>query len=249
MYFASRSLLLGILQVGVTVSCILAHVPALASPTLTGEMGVNGEVQDLYHGTIVLPDGFTVVRGGIDSAAGEIKRESDDFTIEYDIGYMAGSEMTSSRAPKCSWFRQQTINGNYCSMGMLSHHGRPRIITTFYDLAIRSELLRAAVDNLKRQSASETDVREQLRLEEQIYDEYRQARAEDRRGSAPANFAADVRSEADLLDYMLVVTSYCPFRGPTPRGQVQNRPDNSPAGPDRENKPERAKPDRARPRE
>ena len=205
-------LLLNIIQQFLIVNIILADDKKDSLYTVIEKSGTYFHSKDLYYGTIILPDGFTIIQSGIDSSAGFIKRLSDGFRIEYDIGYMAGTKMNSSNTNSCTWFRQYPIGGTYCSMGMLSAENGQKIITTFYDPEIRLKILHSKIRQLEQQAAKEKTIDAVVQKAEKYYKEYYHARINNLRKGAPANFEANVSSNIDLLDYMLVVTSYRPYR-------------------------------------
>jgi hypothetical protein len=173
----------------------------------------SGNVGDLYHGTVLIPQGFSMIAGGIDSAAGVLRRRTDGFTIEYDVGYMAGTHMTPAKGRDCVHFRQCQISGLYCSIGIDVSNGVKRITTTFDDLGIRADLLRRELEALRDQAAPKAELAAKLQQEEVAYKSYSVARREHLRGTAPANFSAEIRRDADLVDYFVVLASYKPFSG------------------------------------
>jgi hypothetical protein len=97
---------------------------ALAFPATAG-------TYDIRHGTITAPDDFVFKHTGtIDSYKGTLTRESDGFTIHFDIGLMAGAYMHEGKKANCSFFRQHSLGGLPASTGIEKVAGDQRIATT-----------------------------------------------------------------------------------------------------------------------
>ena len=117
-------------------------------------------------GTIVLPQGYTHRPvNGTDSSPGSFVRAAGGFTVQYDIGGMAGNHMGAHRRAECTWYVEHRVEGRPAYTGMIVSEGRRRLVTTIMG---------------------------------------------EGRWSTPANFTADVSSERDVAEFMLIVGSYVP---------------------------------------
>ena len=106
-----------------TLLAIALAVPAFAKPL------------DVNYGTLEVPDDFVFTKTGtMDSFRGTLVRKSDNFTITFDIGKMAGTAMTESKKATCTYFRRHRIGAFSATTGIETISGKSQITTTFdYD--------------------------------------------------------------------------------------------------------------------
>lgn len=202
-------------------SCLLRLLPCVSSAnadddnrTYQNPLAVHHtNTVDLYYGTIVLPSGFKCVIGGIDSSAGSLIRTNDGFTVSFDIGHMAGYQMHADKAGNCVYFREHEVNGIYCSTGILVANGVKRIISTFNEFGILQRRLQAGIDNLDRTSTPHDVVKDKVQEADKIWKDFMNVHSQALRELAPANFWANIKDDSQLMDFLLIVTSYCPYKG------------------------------------
>ena len=95
---------------------------------------------DVVYGTFEAPDDFVFKKTGtIDSFMGTLTRESDGFTIDFDIGGMAGTHMHPGKRDAAILFRTHKVNGNFAWTGIETKDGQKTITTTIYDAGERSQ--------------------------------------------------------------------------------------------------------------
>jgi len=125
------------------------------------------KTHDVGYGTFEAHEDFTFKRTGTaDSYMGTLTRKSDGFTITFDVGWMAGIQMSDRKRAQCEFYRRHNVGGVAASTGIERVDDRRRIVTTIdFD------------SNVRR---------------------------------VPANFWADVRTEAEVAEFLLIVTTYKP---------------------------------------
>lgn len=160
-------------------------------------MGSYADEADLRYGTIDVPAGWVFRRlPGMDSRVADIVRTNDGFTIHCDIGKMAGHSV-GPRSEGYKHRRLHTINGAYACTGIQDNRKGCRIATT-----VSSLLLADAIEQARQDGADAAEIK---RLTESLGNTL----AKHKSGAeAPANFIAECRDEADVLDFMLVVGTY-----------------------------------------
>ena len=97
---------------------------------------------DLRVGTVVLPQGWVhQALRGVDSTPGRFVRPGGGFTVHYDIGHLAGTQMGRHRRAECIWYFEHEVGGIPAFTGMIEEEGRRRIITTIGDVPRRESTL------------------------------------------------------------------------------------------------------------
>ena len=106
-------------KLGTAFLAIALAVPVFAKPI------------DVSYGTIEVPDDFAFTHTGTkDSFRGTLIRKSDNFTISFDIGGMAGTHMTEGKKETCTYFRSHRIGAFPATTGIEIVAGKPQISTT-----------------------------------------------------------------------------------------------------------------------
>ena len=125
----SRSILLSILL------CFLCTVVCVA------------DVTDLTAGTIQLPDGWTQKRTGtLDSERGQLARGDGGLIVHYDIGFLAGMQMSRDKEPECIWYREQIVHGYLAHIGLVkTESGRELVVTLVGRGTSRLEAVRQSI--------------------------------------------------------------------------------------------------------
>jgi hypothetical protein len=93
------------------------------------------ETQDVGCGTFESTEDFVFKRTGTkDSFMGTLTRKTDGFTINFDVGLMAGVHVSDSNKAKCIFYRRHSIGGRPASTGIERIADGQRITTTIdYD--------------------------------------------------------------------------------------------------------------------
>jgi hypothetical protein len=82
-------------------------------------------------GEISLPKGYLLARAGItDSWMGEVRKADGALTIHFDIGAMAGSQMSPERRKECVWYEERLINGRRAFLGLVKKRAVKEFIVT-----------------------------------------------------------------------------------------------------------------------
>jgi hypothetical protein len=125
------------------------------------------ETHDVRSGTFEASEDFVFKHTGTkDSFMGTLTRKSDGFTITFDVGFMAGVQMSDRKKAKCTFYRRHSVGGIPASTGIERVTDNQRITTTIdYDSTTRRP---------------------------------------------PANFWADLRTDSDIAEFMVIVTTYKP---------------------------------------
>jgi hypothetical protein len=158
---------------------------------------------DVGCGTFEAPDDCAFKHTGtLDSFMGTLTRMSDGFTIFFDIGQMAGIHMYPSKQDKCTFFRTHTINGNLTWTGLERGDGKQTVATTIYEHGERSRRFGEESSAILKLPAEERERKAQ---------ELNERRAQfPKDPPPPANFWADFTREADLAEFLLIVSTYKP---------------------------------------
>ncbi len=86
---------------------------------------------DVGSGTFTASDEFVFKHTGTkDSFAGTLTRKSDGFTLYFDIGKMAGTQMHDGKKDQCTYFRKHSIGGLPVITGIEAIPDGKRIVTT-----------------------------------------------------------------------------------------------------------------------
>jgi hypothetical protein len=159
------------------------------------------KTHDVRYGTFEAPDDFTFTHTGtLDSFMGKLTRKSDGFTIHFDIGRMAGTRTTPLREDKPAYLRTHIIDGNFAYTGIERGNGKLTVATTICDWCERSR-------RFTEESAAIRTLPPDQR--EEKYRELNERRAQQLKALGnPANFWADLKSEEDLAEFLLIVNSY-----------------------------------------
>ena len=89
------------------------------------------EIHDVRYGTITAPEDFAFKHTGtLDSFMGTLTRKSDGFTINFDIGKMAGTHMHDGKKAKCTFFRKHSIGAFPATTGIEEGPDGRQIVTT-----------------------------------------------------------------------------------------------------------------------
>lgn len=164
---------------------------------------VRAATHDVSYGSFEAPDDFTFKRTGtIDSFSGTLTRNSDGFTISFDIGGMSGTHMSPKERNKCVFFRTHTINGNFTWTGIEHAEGKQTVTTTVYDYGERARLLSEESSAMRNLPPEQRDAKAR-----ELNERWAQLN-KDRKRHPPANFWADVTRETDLAEFLLIVNSY-----------------------------------------
>ena len=135
---------------------------------------------DVNFGTIELPSGFIVVNNpGIDTTCPNFIRTNDNFTIESDIGKMAGWKAHPLKKDDYDSLTKTSINGTMACIASETIAGKKYIYATL------AETFSTDLEGLSEE-------------------EYRKRRD----NVEPVNFYAEIASDRDLIDFMLLVCSY-----------------------------------------
>jgi len=158
---------------------------------------------DVGYGSFDAPDDFIFKHTGtIDSFRGTLTRKSDGFTISFDIGLMAGTRMYPAKQEKCTFFRTHTINGNFAWTGIERGEGKQTVSTTIYEHGERSRRWGEEASALRKLPAEERN-----RKAQELNERHAQF---PKKPPPPANFWADFTREADLAEFLLIVSTYKP---------------------------------------
>jgi len=158
---------------------------------------------DVRYGSFEAPDDFIFKHTGtLDSFRGTLTRKSDGFTISFDIGLMAGTHMYPYKQDKCTFFRTHTINGNFAWTGIERGDGKQTVSTTIYEHGERSRRWGEEASALRKLPAEERN-----RKAQELNERHAQF---PKNPPPPANFWADFTREADLAEFLLVVSTYKP---------------------------------------
>jgi hypothetical protein len=159
------------------------------------------KTHDVRYGTFEAPDDYTFTQTGtLDSFMGTLRRNSDGFTIQFDIGRMAGTRMTPLRDDKPAYLRTHVIDGNFAYTGIERKDGKVTVATTICDWCERSR-------RFTEESAAIRALPPEQR--EEKYRELNERRAQQLKGIGnPANFWADLKREEDLAEFLLIVNSF-----------------------------------------
>jgi hypothetical protein len=159
---------------------------------------------DVEYGSFEAPEDFIFKHTGtLDSFRGTLTRKSDGFTISFDIGDMAGTRMYPSKQEKCTFFRTHTINGNFAWTGIERSEGKQTVGTTIYDHGERSRRWGKEVSATHKLPAEQ-----RARKAQELNERHAQF---PKKPAQPANFWADFTREADLAEFLLIVSTYKPI--------------------------------------
>ena len=158
---------------------------------------------DVGYGSFDAPDDFIFKHTGtLDSFRGTLTRKSDGFTISFDIGLMAGIRMYPSKQEKYTFFRIHTINSNFAWTGIERGEGKQTVSTTIYE---HGERLRQWGEEARATLKLPAEQRD--RKAQELNERHAQFA---KKPPPPANFWADFTREADLAEFLLIVSTYRP---------------------------------------
>jgi hypothetical protein len=115
---------------------------------------------------------------------------------------MAGTHMYPSKQDKCTFFRTHTINGNFAWTGIERGDRKQTVTTTIYEHGERSRRWGEEVSALRKLPAEERN-----RKAQELNERHAQF---PKNPPQPANFWADFTREADLAEFLLIVSTYEP---------------------------------------
>jgi hypothetical protein len=90
---------------------------------------------DVGQGTIEASDEFTFTKGGTDSVLGTLTRKADGFTINFDVGGMAGIHMHDGNKAQCTFYRRHVVGNLSAATGIELVNGVRRISTSIGEIA------------------------------------------------------------------------------------------------------------------
>lgn len=197
----------------------IRHV--LAALLIAVAASAQAEIYDVSGGTIEVPDAFAFEHiRSTDSFIGKMTRKSDGFTIGFDVGVMAGTHMSPKTEDQCDLFRIHKINGHLAWTGIEKVDGSKRkITTTIYDFGVRFRRYGEEKNRVNKLPAEEREKEAQ-----QV--KALRAQVPEKPEFEPANFWAEITSEIDLADFLLIVSSYQPKAFTAPPFELSIIPEN-----------------------
>ena len=158
---------------------------------------------DVEYGSFDAPDEFIFTHTGtLDSFRGTLVRKSDSFTISFDIGLMAGTHVDPSKQEKYSFFRIHTINGNFAWTGIERGEAKQTVSTTIYEHGERERRWAEEARAMRKLPAEQRDGKAR-----ELNERHAQF---PKKPPPPANFWADYTQDAELAEFLLIVSTYRP---------------------------------------